>query len=79
MHRVRGGTTAPGESVTLMPGNLNAFCSEGGDVLIGKVSTVEENEPPAHLLVGGYRDVLLAGERRIQMNERRRIRACGPL
>ena len=29
----------PGESVTLMPGNWHAFWGEGGDVLIGEVST----------------------------------------
>jgi D-lyxose ketol-isomerase len=64
---------APGESVTLMPGDWHAFWGEGGDVLIGEVSTVnddltdnvfreplgrfsaiEEDEPPAHLLVSDY-------------------------
>ena len=30
----------PGESVTLMPGDWHAFWGEGGDVLIGEVSTV---------------------------------------
>jgi D-lyxose ketol-isomerase len=64
---------APGESVTLMPGNWHAFWGQGGDVLIGEVSTVnndltdnifaepvgrfaeiEEDEPPAHLLVSDY-------------------------
>lgn len=68
---------APGESVTLMPGDWHAFWAEGGDVLIGEVSTVnddetdnifrdpigrfatiEEDEPPAHLLVSDYRDWL---------------------
>jgi hypothetical protein len=64
----------PGESVTLMPGDWHAFWGEGGDVLIGEVSTVnddltdnvfrspkigrfsavEEDEPPAHLLVSDY-------------------------
>lgn len=64
----------PGESVTLMPGDWHAFWGEGGDVLIGEVSTVnddetdnifrepigrfstiEEDEAPAHLLVSDYR------------------------
>ena len=64
---------APGESVTLMPGDWHAFWGEGGDVLIGEVSTVnddetdnvfrdpigrfatiEEDEPPARLLVSDY-------------------------
>jgi hypothetical protein len=63
----------PGESVTLLPGNWHAFWGEGGDVLIGEVSTVnddltdnifrepigrfssiEEDEAPAHLLVSDY-------------------------
>lgn len=64
---------APGESVTLLPGNWHAFWGEGADVLIGEVSTVnddvtdnifrdpigrfstvDENEPPLHLLVSDY-------------------------
>ena len=64
---------APGESVTLMPGNWHKFWGDGGDVLIGEVSTVnddetdnvfadpigrfseiEEDEPPARLLVSDY-------------------------
>ncbi|MEM8555907.1 MAG: D-lyxose/D-mannose family sugar isomerase [Pseudomonadota bacterium] len=64
---------APGESVTLRPGDWHAFWGEGGDVLIGEVSTVnddetdnifrepigrfstiEEDEPPMHLLVSDY-------------------------
>ena len=63
----------PGDSVTLMPGNWHKFWGEGGDVLIGEVSTVnddvtdnvfaepigrfstiEEDEPPLHLLVSDY-------------------------
>lgn len=36
-------TLAPGESVTLMPGNWHAFWGEGGDVLIGEVSTVNDD------------------------------------
>lgn len=35
---------APGESVTLMPGNWHKFWGEGGDVLIGEVSTVNNDE-----------------------------------
>ena len=34
---------APGESVTLMPGNWHAFWGKGGDVLIGEVSTVNDD------------------------------------
>ncbi|GAB5432451.1 MAG: D-lyxose/D-mannose family sugar isomerase [Epibacterium sp.] len=34
---------APGESVTLMPGIWHAFWSEGGDCLIGEVSTVNDD------------------------------------
>jgi D-lyxose ketol-isomerase len=68
---------APGESVTLMPGDWHAFWGEGGDVLIGEVSTVnddltdnifrdpigrfstiDEDEPPLHLLVSDYDRVL---------------------
>ncbi len=64
---------APGESVTLLPGVWHAFWAERADVLIGEVSTVnddetdnyfaepidrfstiEEDEPPAHLLVSDY-------------------------
>ena len=33
----------PGESVTLMPGNWHAFWGAGGDVLIGEVSTVNDD------------------------------------
>lgn len=33
----------PGESVTLMPGNWHAFWGEGGDVLIGEVSAVNDD------------------------------------
>ncbi len=35
---------APGESVTLMPGDWHKFWGEGGDVLIGEVSTVNDDE-----------------------------------
>lgn len=34
----------PGESVTLLPGDWHAFWGEGGDVLIGEVSTVNDDE-----------------------------------
>lgn len=34
----------PGESVTLMPGDWHAFWGEGGDVLIGEVSTVNDDQ-----------------------------------
>lgn len=35
---------SPGESVTLRPGDWHAFWGEGGDVLIGEVSTVNDDE-----------------------------------
>ncbi len=35
---------APGESVTLMPGDWHAFWGEGGTVLVGEVSTVNDDE-----------------------------------
>jgi D-lyxose ketol-isomerase len=35
---------APGESVTLRPGDWHAFWGEGGSVLIGEVSTVNDDE-----------------------------------
>jgi len=34
---------APGESVTLLPGNWHAFWAEGADVLMGEVSTVNDD------------------------------------
>lgn len=34
----------PGESVTLMPGDWHAFWGEGADVLIGEVSTVNDDK-----------------------------------
>ena len=34
----------PGESVTLRPGDWHAFWGEGGDVLVGEVSTVNDDE-----------------------------------
>jgi D-lyxose ketol-isomerase len=36
-------TLSPGESVTLRPGDWHAFWAEGGDVLIGEVSTVNDD------------------------------------
>ena len=35
---------APGDSLTMMPGDWHAFWGEGGDVLIGEVSTVNDDE-----------------------------------
>jgi len=35
---------APGQSVTLRPGDWHAFWGDGGDVLIGEVSTVNDDE-----------------------------------
>ncbi|TBW39262.1 D-lyxose/D-mannose family sugar isomerase [Siculibacillus lacustris] len=35
---------APGESVTLEPGHVHAFWGDGGDTLIGEVSTVNDDE-----------------------------------
>ena len=35
---------APGESITLRPGDWHAFWGDGGDVLIGEVSTVNDDE-----------------------------------
>lgn len=38
----------PGQSVTLRPGNWHAFWGEGGDVLVGEVSTVNDDETDNH-------------------------------
>ena len=35
---------APGQSVTLCPGDWHAFWGDGGDVLVGEVSTVNDDE-----------------------------------
>lgn len=35
---------APGQSVTLRPGDWHAFWGEGGDVLVGEVSTVNDDQ-----------------------------------
>ncbi|MEE9376010.1 MAG: D-lyxose/D-mannose family sugar isomerase [Rhizobiaceae bacterium] len=46
LRTINGGDTlhlAPGESVTLRPGNWHKFWGEGGDVLIGEVSTVNND------------------------------------
>lgn len=46
MHHLSAGQTIvlqPGESVTLRPGNWHEFWGEGGDVLIGEVSTVNDD------------------------------------
>jgi D-lyxose ketol-isomerase len=45
-HLPAGGvvTLSPGESVTLEPGHVHTFWGEGGDVLIGEVSTVNDDE-----------------------------------
>ncbi|EPX79461.1 D-lyxose/D-mannose family sugar isomerase [Litoreibacter arenae] len=37
-------TLDPGESITLLPGNWHAFWGEGGDVLIGEVSSVNDDD-----------------------------------
>ena len=34
----------PGQSITLMPGDWHAFWGEGGDVLIGEVSTINNDK-----------------------------------
>ena len=43
-HVIKAEDIINGESVTLMPGDLHAFWGEGGDVLIGEVSTVNDDE-----------------------------------
>jgi D-lyxose ketol-isomerase len=46
IRRLKAGTRLglePGESVTLMPGDWHAFWAEGADVLIGEVSTVNDD------------------------------------
>ena len=37
-------TLKPGQSVTLRPGDWHAFWGDGGDVLVGEVSTVNDDE-----------------------------------
>ncbi|MGJ8623519.1 MAG: D-lyxose/D-mannose family sugar isomerase [Yoonia sp.] len=51
---------APGESLTLMPGDWHAFWGEGGDVLIGEVSTVNDDETDNIFreLIGRFADII---------------------
>lgn len=51
---------APGESVTLRPGDWHAFWGDGGDVLIGEVSTVNDDETDNIFRepIGRFADVL---------------------
>lgn len=49
----------PGESVTLLPGIWHAFWGEGGDVLIGEVSTVNDdvNDNEFEMPIGRFSDI----------------------
>jgi D-lyxose ketol-isomerase len=49
----------PGESVTLLPGVWHAFWGEGGDVLIGEVSTVNDdrNDNEFQMKIGRFASV----------------------
>ena len=49
----------PGESVTLMPGDWHAFWAEGGDCLIGEVSTVNDDRTDNvfEMPIGRFADV----------------------
>lgn len=49
----------PGESVTLMPGVWHAFWGEGGDVLIGEVSTVNDdrNDNKFQMKIGRFASI----------------------
>ncbi|WP_127145685.1 D-lyxose/D-mannose family sugar isomerase [Pelagibacterium montanilacus] len=49
----------PGESVTLLPGNWHKFWGEGGDVLIGEVSTVNDDRTDNTFLepIGRFSDI----------------------
>ncbi len=49
----------PGESVTLGPGNWHKFWGEGGDVLIGEVSTVNDDltDNIFHESIGRFSDI----------------------
>ncbi|MDD9908849.1 MAG: D-lyxose/D-mannose family sugar isomerase [Ahrensia sp.] len=49
----------PGESVTLRPGNWHSFWGEGGDVLIGEVSTVNDDltDNIFHEPIGRFADI----------------------
>ena len=54
---------APGESVTLVPGDWHSFWAEGGDCLVGEVSTVNDDntdnvfDPPLDRFSGIEEDV----------------------
>ncbi|EYD77139.1 ATP synthase delta chain [Rubellimicrobium mesophilum DSM 19309] len=50
---------APGESITLLPGDWHAFWGEGGTVLIGEVSTVNDDETDNvfRLPIGRFADI----------------------
>ena len=50
----------PGESVTLMPGIWHAFWGEGGDVLVGEVSTVndDQNDNEFEMNIGRFANVI---------------------
>ena len=52
-------TLNPGESVTLLPGIWHAFWGEGDDVLIGEVSTVndDKNDNEFEMPIGRFADV----------------------
>lgn len=49
----------PGESATLMPGVWHAFWGEGADVLVGEVSTVNDDEKDNHFRdpIGRFSDI----------------------
>lgn len=60
--RLKAGETLvlePGESVTLSPGNWHKFWGEGGDVLIGEVSTVNDDltDNIFHEPIGRFADI----------------------
>ncbi len=50
----------PGESVTLMPGIWHAFWGEGGDVFVGEVSTVndDQNDNEFEMNIGRFANVI---------------------
>ena len=51
---------APGESITLKPGIWHAFWGEGGDVLVGEVSTVNDDrhDNEFEMNIGRFADVI---------------------
>ena len=53
-------TLSPGESITLKPGIWHAFWGEGGDVLVGEVSTVndDKNDNEFEMNIGRFADVV---------------------